>query len=238
MRPERNRINKDHPNYYYRQHAQHRNMEVLPSTTGNDPVYEDHGLEASSHASSESADLKTGRGAAGGGEVYVDEVSAGASPEKRKKQLKRGQVNRTSLDEKAAMLQKQQDDLLKPPSAWNVYCAIVTFWAPGAIMRCFGKPQRAQQRAWREKVGLISIILLIAAFVGFLTFGFERAVCGNPTERIKANEVEPGYLIIHGRAFNLWNMTHPGVQERSRAGLHRRFGIGRLVGPWWLWEVE
>src|ERR1700761_1268776 len=39
IRPERNRIDRDHPNYHYRKHAQ--NMEVFPSTTGNDPVLED-----------------------------------------------------------------------------------------------------------------------------------------------------------------------------------------------------
>jgi len=41
IRPERNRIDRDHPNYHYRQHAQR--MEVFPSTTGNDPIMEDHG---------------------------------------------------------------------------------------------------------------------------------------------------------------------------------------------------
>ena len=39
IRPERNRIDKDHPNYYYRQHA--ARMDVLPSSTGNDPIIED-----------------------------------------------------------------------------------------------------------------------------------------------------------------------------------------------------
>ena len=206
-------MNKDHPNYHYRQHAQHHNMEVLPSTTGNDPIVEDHNMEAASHASSDTADLKRPT------LPYVDDPA----PEKRKK-LKRGNTRRTSVDEKAAMLQKQQDDLLKPPSAWNVYCAIVTFWAPSAIMRCFGKPQRAQQRAWREKVGLISLILMVAGFVGFLTFGFERAVCGSATTRLKANEVEPGYLIIHGRAFNLWNLLHPQVLGRQGGERSLTFG--------------
>lgn len=46
IRPERNRIDKDHPNYYYRKHAV--NMDVLPSSTGNDPIMED--LEADATA--------------------------------------------------------------------------------------------------------------------------------------------------------------------------------------------
>ena len=39
VRPERNRIDRDHPNFHYRQHAQ--NMTVQPSTTGNDPIVEE-----------------------------------------------------------------------------------------------------------------------------------------------------------------------------------------------------
>lgn len=35
IRPERNRIDRDHPNYHYRKHA--HNMAVQPSTTGNTP---------------------------------------------------------------------------------------------------------------------------------------------------------------------------------------------------------
>ena len=39
IRPERNRIDANHPNYHYRQHA--AGMNVHPSTTGNDPIHED-----------------------------------------------------------------------------------------------------------------------------------------------------------------------------------------------------
>jgi hypothetical protein len=39
IRLERNRIDRDHPNYHYREHA--ANTAVLPSTTGNDPIIED-----------------------------------------------------------------------------------------------------------------------------------------------------------------------------------------------------
>ncbi|KAJ7154362.1 hypothetical protein C8R43DRAFT_1000965, partial [Mycena crocata] len=39
-----------------------------------------------------------------------------------------------------------------------------------------------QQRAWRDKMGLMSIVLGLMAGVGFVTFGFTQAVCG--THRI------------------------------------------------------
>jgi chitin synthase len=49
IRPERNRIGKDHRNYHYHKHA--ANMAVLPSSTGNDPLLE---IEASTDRSGES----------------------------------------------------------------------------------------------------------------------------------------------------------------------------------------
>ncbi len=36
-------------------------------------------------------------------------------------------------------------------------------------------------------MGLLSIIVFIMAFVGFLTFGFNQAVCGSPPQRLRVN---------------------------------------------------
>jgi chitin synthase len=110
--------------------------------------------------------------------------------------------------------QRQKDrDSVRPPSLWNVYCAVITFWCPDAILRCFGKPQKAQQRAWREKMGLLSIIAAICAFVGYLTFGFTQTVCPNGGgERQRINKVDKGFLIIHGQAYDLAESHHPWVR--------------------------
>jgi chitin synthase len=102
-------------------------------------------------------------------------------------------------------------DAVKPPSLWNVYCAIITFWCPDFVLKCFGKPAKAQQRAWREKMGLISIILLIMTFVGFLTFGFTATVCGRPGLRLRVNYVTDGYMIFHGSAYDLSESQHPAA---------------------------
>ena len=115
------------------------------------------------------------------------------------------------MNEEQKRRQKELD-AVKPPSLWNVYCHVVTFWCPGFILSCFGKPAKAQQRAWREKMGLISLILLIAAFVGFLTFGFTQAVCGTPGPRLKVNHVDSGYMIFHGSAYNLEGSHHPAAR--------------------------
>ncbi|OAP63942.1 hypothetical protein AYL99_03169 [Fonsecaea erecta] len=206
IRPERSRIDRDHPNYHYRKHAQ--NMEVFPSTTGNDPVVEE--LAEQRTVSSESTNLN----------LPPDE-DFGAQPTARqpgrlepvgKKRQPRKLVRKDTRDMTAEEKRRLKEiEKLKPPSAWNVYCSVITFWAPNFMLQCCGMPGRAQKRAWREKVGLISIIVLIAAFVGFLTFGFTRAVCPAPGLRLKINHVDRGYMIFHGDAYNLDGSMHPAA---------------------------
>lgn len=103
-------------------------------------------------------------------------------------------------------------DAASPPSLWNIYCAIVTIWCPDFILKCIGKTKKAEQRAWREKMGLISIILLIMAFVGYLTFGFTQTVCKNPALRLRVNHIDQGFMIFHGSAYDLSQSKHPAAK--------------------------
>jgi chitin synthase len=202
IRPERRRMDPSDPNYHYRKHAQR--MNVQPSTTGNDPIMED-AMEAET-VSSDSTDLKPPhlRNASGGGysdkQAPLDDESSHAAR----------RLTRSKTMENLEKQRQKEKDKMRPPSLWNVYCAIITFWCPGAILKCFGKPQKAQQRAWREKVGLVSIILMICTFVGYITFGFTETVCpsgGNARQRV--NKVDGGYMIFHGKAYDLAQSTHP-----------------------------
>ncbi|KAK3067432.1 hypothetical protein LTS18_001124, partial [Coniosporium uncinatum] len=216
VRPERSRIDRDHPNYYYRKHAQ--GMAVQPSTTGSDPVLEDR--ERDPTISSEGTDLKS----------YARKEQSEASPfeesppdEKRREKHRlerhksghaKGSRKLTRRDARALEAEnrrrQREMETVPAPNVWNFYCALITFWAPDPILRCFGKVSKAQQRAWREKIGLISIILCIATFVGFLTFGFTQTVCpAGGGERLKVNNVDTGYMIFHGKAYNLLNSEHP-----------------------------
>jgi len=209
IRPERNRIDRDHPNYHYRKHAQ--GMDFQPSSTGNDPITEDN--DEIGTVSSESTDMK-GRSRRQGytdnplNEKYSD---VPLKPEK----VDNGKLRRkTTTKETKKMEQERLRRLdrasVSPPSLWNVYCHIVTFWCPDCILRCFGKPSKAQQRAWREKMGLISIILFVCAFVGYLTFGFTQTVCpAGSTNRLRINSVDKGFMIFHGMAYDLSRSQHP-----------------------------
>jgi chitin synthase len=210
IRPERNRIDRDHPNYHYRQHA--ANMNVLPSSTGNDPIIEDletdvaatetSGLRSSNEVDSDISPppRKSRRSHGAGPEDIVSTEKAGLAGGRRTRLAK---LTKEEKERQKAL------DAVKPPSLWNVYCAIITFWCPDFVLKCFGKPSRAQQRAWREKMGLISIILVIMTFVGFLTFGFTQVVCGAPGLRLRVNHVDSGYMIFHGSAYLLLGSHHP-----------------------------
>ncbi len=202
IRPERNRIGKDHPNYYYRKHA--AKMNVIPSSTGNDPILED--LEGTTDMSGS----RVGDG--------ISDRSHTPRPHGRSNsdEAEKTRVRHTSGRVKSTKIRKSKHDkkveTIRPPSLWNVYCAIITFWFPDVFLRCCcSKTSKEQQRAWREKMGLISIILLIMAFVGFLTFGFNQAVCGTPGIRLRVNDVTAGFMIFHGVAYDLSTSHHPAA---------------------------
>ena len=70
-----------------------------------------------------------------------------------------------------------------------------------------------EQRAWREKMGLISIILGEMAGVGFITFGFTETVCGTPPNRYLQGQISSSSVIIHGYDYDFSNFEHPAVGE-------------------------
>ncbi|KAJ2885580.1 Chitin synthase, class 3 [Coemansia aciculifera] len=116
----------------------------------------------------------------------------------------------------AAARQRRKQQAGKPrrrrccPSPWQTYCRVVTFWAPGRVLRCFGMPDTQVQMAWREKIGLVSLILLLMGAIAFLTFGFQQVLCGlsGQQTRIKWNEVGSGYVVVQGRAYDITKFKH------------------------------
>jgi chitin synthase len=60
-------------------------------------------------------------------------------------------------------------------------------------------------------MGLISLIVLLMAGVGFLTFGFTEVVCGKPPNRFHTGSIEGASVIIHGFDYDLSHFNHPKV---------------------------
>lgn len=79
---------------------------------------------------------------------------------------------------------------------WSLYISIITFWAPSAILSACGMKEPAKQRAWKEKVALCSLCMILGGFVGFATIGLNRTLCpadqgSTPNEFIRLGE-QPG----------------------------------------------
>jgi len=229
IRPERQRVDPTHRNYHYLQHTQQQNMPVQASTTGNradapieDYDYEDsesqpsqlpytdtYGTESprTSPLASPNPDLRRGKSLLGRDDPRRVPVKTEERPRSRGK-LRRG---RTGTPKR-----RHPETIQLTP--WVFYCRVITVCFPPTLLRCFGVPGRAQQQAWREKIGLISLILLLGAVVGFLTFGFTQAACSAPPFSFSINKITNGYLIIHGRAYDLTLSAHPaaiGVPAQS-----------------------
>ncbi|KAL1916827.1 uncharacterized protein VTP21DRAFT_5531 [Calcarisporiella thermophila] len=97
-------------------------------------------------------------------------------------------------------------------SLWKVFYYAVTFYAPPFLLSACGKRTPPVQRAWREKMGLITIILLLSAAVGFLSFGFTQTACTH-SNRVHASKVGPGMIVINGDAYQLDSFQHPITPE-------------------------
>lgn len=213
IRPERRKVDRNDPNYHYRQHAQ--NMEIRPSTTGADPLMDEHAETDTLMANDNNEKLQSSPDSRNTddspprGRPRDTPPVKGNGNKRADRKLKRKKTTVMTEEEKR---RQKELDTIRPPSLWNVYCAMITFWCPDFILKLSGKPAKAQMRAWREKMGLISIILLIAAFVGFLTFGFTQAVCGQKSAPLKANHVDGGYMIFHGKAVSLDGSHHPAAK--------------------------
>ncbi|GMG53451.1 unnamed protein product [Ambrosiozyma monospora] len=66
----------------------------------------------------------------------------------------------TSLPPKRTDLEEER----KGFPYWKVFCYAVTFWAPPPFLKLIGLDSKERRYAWREKMGLIAIILVIVRY--------------------------------------------------------------------------
>jgi chitin synthase len=60
---------------------------------------------------------------------------------------------------------------------WGIFVNVITFWAPGVLLSAVGLKDKFKQRAWKEKVALCSIAIMLGGVVGFVTIGLTRVLC-------------------------------------------------------------
>lgn len=195
IRPERRRNDPEDPHYYYKQHA--RDMSIMPSTTGNDPLLEDE--PETDQRNFDEIDM----------EPLPRTTSIAREPRRK---LHRKKSRKEAAAVLASEQRKKEHANMGAPTLWSTYCHLVTFWCPNVILSCFAIRQKPQQQAWREKIGLCSIIVLVMTFIGYITFGFSATVCANGgPQRLRINHFGPGYMIFHGTAYSLTDSSHPAA---------------------------
>ncbi|PWZ02348.1 putative Csh5-chitin synthase 5 [Testicularia cyperi] len=243
VRPDRERMDPNHRQWYYRNHAAHMDVMTgpggrvgyMPSTTGHLPQ---HG--AAPQGSGMAGIVGPGGGLSGLGVTGPSNIPPGglgrAPPLRRGKSilgrdedqvetginvLKRGVSLRRKQSQSGGKVPKEVPRDLGdskssriapgPVGAWMIYCYVLTICCPGPFLKVFGIRTPEQQRAWREKMGLIGIVTTCMAAVGFLTFGFTQAVCGTPPDRYTLGTIDVGSMTFNGYDYNFDGFIHPQV---------------------------
>jgi len=107
-----------------------------------------------------------------------------------------------------------------PVGPWMIYCYLLTICCPAPTLRCMGINTPEQQRAWREKMGLIGIIAVMMGAVGFLTFGFTQTVCGSKASRFSAGKIDVGSMVFDGYDWSFDKFFHAQVGPFSADGIY------------------
>lgn len=253
IRPDRAVISPDDRNFFYNLRTIEANasISVQPSNTGNDPTTyaaSYHSTKEQGTASSTSIEeiprarspgsvrtLHTLRSERQWNIVDETEVDSAASLDTavslaRQKQLVLyDPVHNHSQGSlrKSQHTRRPQQPAAKPLSLWQTYCKAITFLFFPMLLRAMGLKDKNQQTAWREKIGLVSIIVGLTGFVAFFTFAFNRVVCGMPLPRTHFTDIPTDSVVVHGTIYNLSALVHNHPQIPQ---LHQKVKIVRRNG--------
>ncbi|KAJ2387548.1 ATP-dependent RNA helicase, partial [Coemansia sp. RSA 2611] len=96
---------------------------------------------------------------------------------------------------------------------WRIFACLVTLWMPNFVLRLLLRKETAGKRqAWREKLALCFVILLITAIAAFISFGLSILLC-HPVEPISAQTLRLQYgknntrqlTSVRGRLYDMTN---------------------------------
>ncbi|CAG8675131.1 4681_t:CDS:2, partial [Acaulospora morrowiae] len=140
------------------------------------------------------------------------------APPIRGNTLRRGRtLNRPERFQPAAPLLTGKKER-QPLDPWVLFSRFVTFWAPKALLVKFGGLHDKQSRqAWREKVALCIIALIMGAIVAFLTVGFRPALCppsaASNSDLFLSFGKAPGHLGVLGWQFDITKALVPSTLD-------------------------
>jgi len=84
---------------------------------------------------------------------------------------------------------------------WSMVANACTFYIPNVLLERFNKTDPGVQQAWREKVTLCTIILIICIISGFFTFGLGNIVCNSSTAKVHYSDIS---YAVHGVAYDIY----------------------------------
>lgn len=112
----------------------------------------------------------------------------------------------------------EKKEIPKSRRMWTSFVWALTFWIPSFLLRFVGRMKRPDVRmAWREKVTLVALILLMNGLVVFWIVAFGDLLCPNKDKAWSDDEVayhtgdNDFYVSIHGKVYDIskfWKIQH------------------------------
>ncbi|KAJ1662742.1 hypothetical protein EV178_005608 [Coemansia sp. RSA 1646] len=124
--------------------------------------------------------------------------------------LRRGRtlVRQDRVQAAAPMITKEKRKL----TAWVVYSKIISFWAPGIFLaKLGGMSDASMQQAWREKIALVSLIVLVCCIVVYVTIFLAMTFCPEKVAQKQSDvfqygdKSQPNTIGILGNAYDTTN---------------------------------
>jgi chitin synthase len=131
---------------------------------------------------------------------------------------------------------------------WVAFVWALTFWIPSPLLKWFGRMKRPDVRmAWREKLVLVMLIMLLNATIVFYIVAFGKLLCPNKdkvwnTKEVSAHQGEDDYYVSHrGVVYDLtsfWKKQHSDSNtEATRDRMMEMAGANMdpyVIPPLWI----
>ncbi len=120
---------------------------------------------------------------------------------------------------------------------WVAFVWMLTFWIPSPLLRYVGRMKRPDVRmAWREKLVLCMLIVLLNAAIVFWIVAFGRLLCPNYDKAWTADELsrhqgaDDFWVSIHGKVYDIskfWKIQHSDIagQDVSESTMQPLAGL-------------
>jgi hypothetical protein len=119
---------------------------------------------------------------------------------------------------------------------WVITSLVCTFWAPVPVLEACGFKDSAVRQAWREKVTLVTICIILGGAVAFLTMGLEKALCPQSASKEASElrslgstpgELRPACIDREGERASTKGILLDGKREGSTLRNGRENGLER-----------